>query len=116
MEFAGLAQPVGDELEVQMRCPSAIDGVVADRTDLLARLHAHAIMHHGKRLARKVAIERPEDRTAIASLMFQNDRRPIVEGEIVVGHAQHLALERCVERRARCDEDVDAEVLRPPLG
>lgn len=90
--------------------------MAADAAHPLARRDIHAILHYGEGVPRQMPVESPEHRSIHTCAVLEDDGRAVVERECIVDDAEHAASERRVERRSRFEEDVDAEMLRAPLG
>src|SRR6056297_2038374 len=94
-----------------MRGPAAVLGWSAERADGLAPPHGIA---HGAPVERGVAevtVEREERRAAVGTV-FEDDRRAVVEREVVVGEAVDRAVERSEDGRTGGLEEVHPEVDR----
>ena len=100
-----VADEVGEELQVQVRLPAAVDLRRPEPRDLLAR----ADLAGGQRFGIEVPVERPE-----GAFVAQDEQAAVVAGPVAVLPPLDDAVERREDRRPGGGEDVDRHVPRAP--
>ncbi len=114
-EVGAEAQDIGDELEVQMRRPSAVHCGRTERRDLVARAHRASDLEIIERLPAQVSVQREELR-AVLRLVAEHDHGAVVERLPVVGEGVDHSVQRRVHRRAHAREQIEPDVDRAMLG
>jgi hypothetical protein len=108
-------EQISDDLEVQMRRPSAVFAGRAEAGDLFALRYCLAYAQTFELLRAQMAIERIE-RVAARPPMFQDNHVAVIERRGVAGERMSLALNRREGRSARFGEKIDAQMIRATLA
>src|SRR5262245_4568032 len=106
---------ISNDLEVQVRRPSAVFTGRAEAGDLFAFRYGAAHAQPFERLRAQVAIER-EEGLAACRPVFQDNHVAIIERRGVVCERVQLAFNRREDRRARFCKKIDAQVNRASLA
>ncbi len=105
---AGLGQEAGDDLNMQMRCPTTVFMPIPQRRKVLTNGNLGPFGETGEG-GTKVAIKGPKRQT-LRSPMFQNHRMAVIQRIGVIGHAMHPSGQRRADHRASGCENVDAQM------
>ena len=115
VRVAAAAEVRGEDLQVQVRRPAAVLGLVAEPADLLPAPQRGARIQALRARPREVAVERVEAH-AVAGLVVEDDDPSPVARFRAERDGADGPVERRQDRLAGRQEDVDAEVQRAPLA
>src|SRR5262245_24657802 len=114
-EIAIGIEQIGDDLEVQVRRPSAVFDGRTEAGDLFAFRYGAAYAQTFQRLRDKVAVGRAA-RAAPRRPVSQDDHVAVIERRGVVCERIYLAFDRREDRRARFGKKIDAQMNRASLA
>src|SRR5579885_920341 len=118
-EIADEVEHIGDDLEMQVRGPAAVDAHLADPRESRSPRYRLALVQAVERGEAQMAVEGIEGERLVVfarDSMLQDDGRAVIERGGVVLEAVNDAIERGQHGRAGFHEEVEARMQGAPFG